>query len=97
MGWVDELGAWGEAVQRSGGHEVDTQGDAFFFVFRRAQDALAAAVAAQRELAAHRFPDDAPLRVRLGIHTGEPELDGDRYVGIAVHHGARVCSAAHGG
>jgi YVTN family beta-propeller protein len=81
----------------AGGHEVDTQGDAFFVVFRGAKDALAAAVAAQQALAAHQWPDGLALRVRMGIHSGEPSVGADRYVGLGVHRAARICSAGHGG
>jgi predicted ATPase/class 3 adenylate cyclase len=79
------------------GCEVDTQGDAFFYAFSRAHDAVAGAVAAQRALAAHRWPEDLALRVRIGIHTGEPTTTGEGYVGIDVHRAARVMSAGHGG
>src|SRR5579864_9090468 len=79
------------------GHEVDTQGDAFFVVFARATDALSAAVAAQRALASHSWPTGVTVRVRMGLHTGEPELTPEGYVGIDVHHAARIMSAGHGG
>jgi class 3 adenylate cyclase len=80
-----------------GGEEIDTQGDAFFYAFGRARDAVAAAVAAQRALAAHQWPEGAELRVRMSVHTGEPVLGEEGYVGIDVHRAARICSAAHGG
>jgi class 3 adenylate cyclase len=80
-----------------GGQEMDTQGDAFFYCFERARDAVAAAVAAQRSLAAHTWPDGADVRVRMSIHTGEPVVGEEGYVGIDVHRAARICSAAHGG
>ncbi len=79
------------------GSEVDTQGDAFFYAFPRAHDAVAGAVAAQRALASHVWPEGLPLRVRIGIHTGEPTATGEGYVGIDVHRTARVMSAGHGG
>jgi predicted ATPase/class 3 adenylate cyclase len=79
------------------GSEVDTQGDAFFYAFPRAHDAVAGAVAAQRALASHVWPEGLPLRVRIGIHTGEPTATGEGYVGIDVHRAARVMSAGHGG
>ena len=79
------------------GGEVDTQGDAFFYAFPRAQEAVAGAVAAQRALASHVWPEGLPLRVRIGIHTGEPTATGEGYVGIDVHRVARVVSAGHGG
>ncbi|HEX9236931.1 MAG TPA: AAA family ATPase, partial [Actinomycetota bacterium] len=59
--------------------------------------AVRAAVAAQRDLAAHDWPDDAPLRLRMGLHTGEGVPGGDDYVGIDVNRAARVADAAHGG
>src|SRR5881227_3284532 len=79
------------AVAAHAGVEVDTQGDAFLIAFARASDAVAAASAAQGSLAA------GPVRVRMGIHTGEPLLTGGGYVGIDVHRGARVMAAGHGG
>src|SRR6266700_4195288 len=62
------------AFHTSGGHEVDTQGDAFFVAFARASDAVAAAAAAQRALFIHSWPDEVVVRVRMGLHTGEPQL-----------------------
>ena len=85
------------AVDAHGGRVVDTQGDAFFVAFGRAADAVTAAAAAQRALAAHRWPDDAEPRVRMGLHTGEPTSSGGGYVGLDVHRGARICAAGHGG
>jgi predicted ATPase/class 3 adenylate cyclase len=85
------------AFAENGGYEVDTQGDAFFVAFARASDAVDAALAGQRALMVHRWPDDAELRVRMGLHTGEPTLVDNRYVGIDVHRAARVAAAAHGG
>jgi ABC-type transport system substrate-binding protein/class 3 adenylate cyclase/streptogramin lyase len=85
------------AIERFDGHEIDTQGDAFFVAFPRARDAVAAAVAAQRALAAEPWPDGVSVRVRMGIHTGEPLVGGERYVGMGVNRGARICAAGHGG
>jgi len=79
------------------GHEVDTQGDAFFVAFARATDAVAAAVAAQRALYTHVWPHDLSIRVRMGLHTGEPQLASEGYVGLDVHHAARIMSTGHGG
>src|SRR6266567_7176635 len=73
------------AFQQSQGHEVDTQGDAFFFAFARATDAVSAAVAAQRILASHAWPEGAAVRVRMGLDTGEPQRTADGYVGLDVH------------
>ncbi len=85
------------AFQKVGGQEIDTQGDAFFVVFRRASDAVAATVAAQRAIAAHPWPEGTPVRVRMGLHTGEPILTTAGYIGLDVHRAARICSAGHGG
>lgn len=79
------------------GHEVDTQGDAMFAAFARASDALEASVAAQRELALHIWPGAEAVRVRMGLHTGEPSRVVEGYVGLDVHYAARVMNAAHGG
>jgi predicted ATPase/class 3 adenylate cyclase len=86
-----------DAFAKGNGHEVDTQGDAFLVAFPRARDALAAAVAAQRSLMKHLWPDGASLRVRMGLHTGEPVSGTRGYVGLDVHRAARICSAGHGG
>jgi predicted ATPase/class 3 adenylate cyclase len=80
-----------EAVSGHGGIEVDTQGDAFFCVFKSAQDAVGAAAEAQEVLGASR------IRIRMGLHTGSPVLTDEGYVGLEVHRGARIAAAAHGG
>src|SRR5437879_5348731 len=85
------------AFQEYHGHEVDTQGDAFFVTFARATDAVLAAVAAQRTLADHPWPEGVTVRVRMGLHTGQPELSSEGYVGIDVHYAARLMGAGHGG
>jgi class 3 adenylate cyclase/catechol 2,3-dioxygenase-like lactoylglutathione lyase family enzyme len=85
------------AVEAEEGHEIDTQGDSLFAVFPRAKQAALAAVAAQRALAEHQWPEGGEPRVRMGLHTGEAAVTDDRYLGVAVHHAARVCSAGHGG
>jgi predicted ATPase/class 3 adenylate cyclase len=85
------------AVAGGGGVEVSTHGDAVFAVFRSPAGAVSAAVAAQRELAAHDWPPGQPVRVRMGVHTGEGALGGDDYAGIDVHRAARIADAAHGG
>jgi class 3 adenylate cyclase len=86
-----------EAFRRAGGSEVDTQGDALFAVFPRARAALDAAASAQRALHAHAWPGGREVRVRMGIHTGEPTVGEEGYLGLDVVRGARICSAAHGG
>jgi predicted ATPase/class 3 adenylate cyclase/DNA-binding CsgD family transcriptional regulator len=85
------------AFQQSHGHEVDSQGDALFFAFARATDAVSAAVAAQRALASHTWPEGAAVRVRMGLHTGEPQQTAEGYVGLDVHLAARIMSVGHGG
>jgi len=85
------------AFHQHHGHEVDTQGDAFFVTFARATDSVMAAVAIQRSLASHSWPDGVAVRVRMGLHTGEPERSTEGYVGLDVHRAARIMSAGHGG
>jgi predicted ATPase/class 3 adenylate cyclase len=85
------------AFAQYSGQEVSTEGDAFFVAFATTSDAVSAAVAGQRALAAHRWPGGAVLRVRMGIHTGEPILVADDYAGLDVHRAARICAAGHGG
>ncbi len=88
---AEHRGRMREVFAAHGGVEVDTQGDAFFVAFPETAGALAAAGQAQRALA------DGPIRVRMGIHSGNPLLTAEGYVGIDVHQGARVMSAGHGG
>jgi predicted ATPase/class 3 adenylate cyclase len=85
------------AFAAHGGIEVDAEGDAFFAVFRSVKSAVAAVVQAQRELQSFAWPAGHPLRVRMGLHCGEPALTSEGYVGIDVHRGARLMSAGHGG
>ena len=80
-----------EAWRRHEGVEVDTQGDAFFVAFARASDAVVAAADAQLALAG------GPVRVRMGLHTGEPLRADEGYVGFDVHRAARIAAAGHGG
>jgi predicted ATPase len=79
-----------EAFARHGGVEVDTQGDAFFIAFSRASDALAAAQEGNEAL-------NDPIRVRMGVHTGEPLVTDEGYVGIDVHRAARIAAVGYGG
>ncbi len=85
---ADHRRALREAWRRHDGIEVDTQGDAFFVAFARASDAVAAAADAQRAFAGD------PVRVRMGLHTGEPVRADEGYVGYDVHRAARIAAAA---
>jgi YVTN family beta-propeller protein len=85
------------AVEEQGGREIDNQGDSFLFAFERANAALGAAVLAQRALSEHAWPEGVEVLVRMGIHTDEPIVGEDRYVGLGVHRAARIGSVAHGG
>jgi class 3 adenylate cyclase len=80
-----------EEFARHGGVEVGTEGDSFFVAFEKASDALAAAAAGRDALA------DGPIRVRMGLHTGEPTVTDEGYVGMDVHRAARIAAAGHGG
>ena len=99
---------WGEALSAQRrilrtafaahhGHEMGTEGDSFFVVFTSAHEAISAAVEAQRSLRQYDWPGRVPLRVRIGLHTGEPERHEDSYIGIDVHRAARIAGTAHGG
>jgi predicted ATPase/class 3 adenylate cyclase len=79
------------------GVEVGTEGDSFFVVFADVERAVGAAVAAQRALAVEAWPGGRPVRVRMGLHTGQGTLGGDSYIGVDVHRAARIAAAAHGG
>jgi DNA-binding NarL/FixJ family response regulator/class 3 adenylate cyclase len=85
------------AFEEAGGSEIDSQGDSFFFCFRKARDAVQAAVAGQRALLSYSWPDGTEVRVRMGIHTGDASVSENRYHGLAVHRAARICAAGHGG
>ena len=95
-GYADALAAHRRLLRatfaRHGGVEADTQGDAFFVAFGKASDALAAATEAQMALQAAGL-----IRVRIGIHTGEPTRADEGYVGIDVNRAARIAAAGHGG
>jgi class 3 adenylate cyclase len=86
-----------ETFRAREGTEIDTQGDAFFFSFPRARDAVAAAVDAQRALRNHAWPDGGKVRVRMGLHTGEPHMGEEGYLGLDVVRAARISAAGHGG
>jgi predicted ATPase/class 3 adenylate cyclase len=85
------------AFQAHGGREVDAQGDAFFVVFAQATNAALAAIEGQRALSGHDWPEDSPVRIRVGLHTGEAVLRGGHYIGQEVHRASRICDAGHGG
>ena len=86
-----------DAFEAHRGQVVDTQGDSFFVAFRTAADAVSAAVDAQRDLAAQAWPEGAEVTVRMGLHTGEPAVGDEGYIGLDVVRAARICSAGHGG
>jgi len=81
----------------SGGSEIDTQGDAFFYAFPRAREAVTASVEVQRAHAAAEWPAGATVRVRIGLHTGEPVVGEEGYHGLDVVRAARICTVARGG
>ena len=85
------------AFANCGGHEMGTEGDSFFIVFGSAADAVRCCVAAQRALSGHDWPGGIPVRVRMGLHSGEPVRHEDGYVGLDVHRAARIAAVAHGG
>ena len=86
-----------DAARQAGGVPFGSEGDAHFIAFASAADAVRGAVAAQQALAAHPWPGDDPLRVRMGLHTGEAVVVGDDYAGFEVHRAARVAASGHGG
>jgi predicted ATPase/class 3 adenylate cyclase len=85
------------AISASGGWELGTEGDSFFVAFESAGAAVGCCVAAQRALAGHAWPAGEPVRVRMGLHSGEPVRHEDGYVGLDVHRAARIAAAAYGG
>jgi predicted ATPase len=101
---IDELGEEGyvealaehrrllrAVVSACGGVEIDTQGDAFLYAFHDPAAAVAAAGQGQQALAA------GPVKVRMGLHSGEPILTGEGYAGRELHRAARIAAAGHGG
>ncbi|MDP9325970.1 MAG: adenylate/guanylate cyclase domain-containing protein, partial [Candidatus Dormibacteraeota bacterium] len=86
-----------EAFAAHNGTEVNTEGDAFFVAFASASDAVAACAAGQRALMAHQWPEDAVIRVRMGVHSGEAAVVGGDYMGFEIHRAARIASTGHGG
>ena len=86
-----------ETFGAHGGVEIDMQGDSFFFAFARARDAATAAVEAQRAHAEHAWPDGESVRVRMGLHTGEPAVGAEGYLGVDVVRTARLCATGRGG
>ncbi len=99
--WPDTLGRHRAllrvAIEAEDGIVVDCQGDAMFAAFRSAPGAVRAARRAQAHMAREPWPDDAEVRLRMGLHTGEPDRTDDGYTGIDVVHAARLCAAGHGG
>jgi class 3 adenylate cyclase len=85
------------ALRQFGGHEVDARADEVFAVFRDAAAAFDAAVALQRAMGSHAWPDGRDVRVRIGLHTGRPTLTPTGYQGISVNAAARICQCGHGG
>ncbi len=85
------------AFSSCGGQEMGTEGDSFFVVFESAGDAVQCCAAAQRALSAHDWPGGVAVRVRMGLHSGEPTRHEDGYIGLDVHLAARIAATAHGG
>ncbi|MGD0056183.1 MAG: adenylate/guanylate cyclase domain-containing protein, partial [Acidimicrobiales bacterium] len=85
------------AIAANDGLEMGTEGDSFFVVFESAINAVRCCVGAQRSLSAHPWPEGVPVRVRMGLHSGEPTRYEDQYVGLDVHRAARIAASAHGG
>ncbi len=86
-----------ETVEQNYGSVFETVGDAVYAAFASPRDAVAAAVRAQQDLHATAWGEVGPLRVRMGLHTGEVERQGDHYFGAALYRCARLTDAAHGG
>jgi class 3 adenylate cyclase len=86
-----------ESFNGHDGVEIDTQGDSFFYAFARARDAVAAAVQAQRAHADHGWPGEEEVRVRMGLHTGEPAVGAEGYLGVDVVRAARLAATGRGG
>jgi class 3 adenylate cyclase len=86
-----------EAFRTHGGHEIDTAGDGFFVAFDSARDAVEAAIEGQLALRGFDWPGDGEVRVRMGLHTTEPLLGAEGYVGVGATRASRICDAGRGG
>jgi class 3 adenylate cyclase len=86
-----------EIFDEHDGREIDTQGDAFFYSFPRARDAVVAAAHAQKGMASHSWPNGVDVRVRMGLHTGEPAVGNEGYTGLDVVRAARIAAVGKGG
>jgi len=84
-------------VRENGGFEIDSRADEFFAAFPDAADPVGAALKIQRRLRDHAWPDGAAVRVRIGLHSGQPQMTDEGYVGLDVHRASRIGSAGHGG
>jgi class 3 adenylate cyclase len=84
-------------VREHGGVEIDSRADEFFAAFPEAADPIGAALQIQRRLRDHAWPDGAAVRVRIGLHSGQPQMTDEGYVGLDVHRATRIGSAGHGG
>jgi class 3 adenylate cyclase len=84
-----------EAILEHDGVEISTEGDSFFVVFPDHLGAVRAAAQIQRSLADHSLPQ--PVRVRMGLHTGQGRLAAGKYIGLDIHRAARIAAAGHGG
>jgi DNA-binding NarL/FixJ family response regulator/class 3 adenylate cyclase len=93
----DHRRLFNDAVEGGGGIIVDQRGDEFFVVFEDAGRAAESVVAAQQAFADHAWPSGVEMRVRMGVHTGEPSIRGNTYFGLDVHRAARICQAGSGG
>ena len=85
------------AIAAAGGREVETRADEMFAVFEQAPAGVQAAVAIQRTVLGRSWPDDLPVKIRIGLHAGRPTLTDTGYLGLAVHTASRICFASHGG
>lgn len=94
---ADHFSILRDALAAHGGVEQGTEGDSLFAVFPSATGAVRAAVESQRALGEHDWPNSDPIRVRMGLHSGEATVGHDGYVGLDVHRAARISSVAHGG
>jgi class 3 adenylate cyclase len=108
---IDHRSIFRAALSRWNGHEINTQGDSFFIAFARAIDAIHFVIETQRNLAEHEWSQGAQVKVRMGLHTGEPSLSQNGmvetaaangghqagYIGMDVHRAARIAASGHGG
>jgi DNA-binding NarL/FixJ family response regulator/class 3 adenylate cyclase len=86
-----------DAISGHGGRQVDAVGDELLAAFADAPPAVAAAYQAQRAMRDTDWPHDLVVRIRIGLHTGQPSFGEEGYTGLDIVRAARIAHSGHGG